>query len=415
MRVGLITIGDELLLGKTLNTNAFDLASWLNELGHELAFALTVGDREETIVSALRENTALPCCEMLLLTGGLGPTPDDLTREAAAAFLGTKLVHSPEATAWLAERIGAKADAIPEGQRSQLFIPEKATPLRNPAGTACGFGFDAGEAKAFAFPGVPSEFKAMFDAHCRPTLLRRDAALLRRRVFTFGLAESRQREYLRDFSPPAPFRFSSLPSEPGVAIALEAFVPNDEIAAAEKNLNAAWKDLLSRLPEENIVDRDGSSLPETVFKLLRAKKATVSIAESCTGGALGYLLTETPGSSEIFRQGFLTYANAAKTKLLGVPADLLAQHGAVSEAVALAMARGCREVSGSDYAVAITGIAGPDGGSPEKPVGLVYVATASVRGATARRFQFKGDRKSIRWRSAYTALNQLRSFIIKDL
>jgi nicotinamide-nucleotide amidase len=358
----------------------------------------------------------LPRCDMLILTGGLGPTQDDLTREAVADFLSVPLLFNPEAAAWLAERLGLTRDDIPEGQLPQVKVPRGATPLRNPAGTACGFRFETSGTRVFAFPGVPAEFHAMFDLHCRPELQRRDAILLRRKLVTFGLPESRQRELLKDFTPPVPFRFSSLPAESGVVIAIEALVPQAQAASHSVRLEAAWKELISRLPEDCIVDRGGLSLPEAVFLLLRSRKSTVAVAESCTAGALGFLLTETPGSSEVFRQGVLAYANEAKTQWLGVSTKLLAEHGAVSEPVALAMARGCREAANTDYAVAITGIAGPDGGTPEKPVGLVYIGVASSRGAKVYRFQFRaGDRNSLRWRSAYTALNQLRLFIINDL
>ncbi len=421
MRIGLVNIGDELLLGKTLNTNAFDAAGLLAELGHELAFAWVIGDGLEAIQAVLRSafaGDAALRCEMLLVTGGLGPTADDRTREAVAGFLGVPLVFSAEAAAWLSERLGVSADAIPAGQHPQLEIPSGARALRNPAGTACGFACERAGATLFALPGVPAEFRALFDAHCRPLLERRDASLLRRRIVTFELPESRQRELLRGFVPPPPFRYSSLPTESGVVIALEAFVPlngSAASAAVETRLDAAWNDLLGRLPPECIVDRSGLPLTQAVLQLLRDRRATVATAESCTAGALGYLLTETPGSSAVFRQGYLTYADEAKTQMLGVSADLIARHGAVSEPVALAMARGCLAAAGADYAVSITGIAGPEGGSPEKPVGLVYMAVASKRQAEAYRFQFRGDRKSIRWRSAYTALNRLRLFIFNEL
>jgi nicotinamide-nucleotide amidase len=267
----------------------------------------------------------------------------------------------------------------------------------------------------FAFPGVPREFRALFDAHCRPLLENRDGALLRRRAVTFGLPESRQRDALRGFTVPEPFRFSSLPNATGVTLALETFAPPGDVPRLTAALDAAWEDLLKRLPPECIVDREGTPLPETVFRLLRDRGATVSCAESCTSGFVGYLLTEMPGSSAVFERGFLTYSNDAKRELLGVDHALLRTHGAVSEETALAMARGCRAKAGSDYAVAVTGIAGPDGGTPEKPVGLVYVAAVSAKGEICARHQFREDRDGNRRLSAYAALNQLRLLILKDL
>ncbi len=419
MRIGLINIGDEILAGKILNTNARELAKWLGELGHEVAFMLTVADGVEPLAAALRQtldegSPALPRCDMLILSGGLGPTHDDLTRDAIAAYLGTGLERSEEAAAWLATFLRRPVEELGEGQALQLLIPRGAKALCNTAGTACGIGFKKGGCAVFAFPGVPREFRALFDAHCRP-LLAGEGRLLRRRVVTFGLPESRQRDALRGFNVPEPFRFSSLPNATGVTIALETYASAAGARRLEAALDAAWDDLISRLPPESIVDREGAPLVETVFRLLRHKKATVSCAESCTAGLVGYLLTETPGSSDVFDRGFLTYSNDSKRDVLGVGQDVLETHGAVSEETALAMARGCRAKAGSDYAVAVTGIAGPDGGTPEKPVGLVYAAAVSGRGELCGRFQFREDREGNRRLSAYAALNQLRLLISKEL
>jgi nicotinamide-nucleotide amidase len=420
MRIGLINIGDEILAGKILNTNARELARWLGELGHEVAFMLTVADGVQPLVAALRQtldedSPALPRCDLLILSGGLGPTHDDLTRDAMAAYLGTELVKSDEAEAWLAEFLRRPVAEIGAGQALQLRVPRGATALRNATGTACGMRFDRKGCAVFAFPGVPREFRALFDAHCRPLLEHDGGRLLRRRAVTFGLPESRQRDALRGFAVPGPFRFSSLPTATGVTIALETFASAAEATHLETRLDAAWNDLLSRLPPECIVDREGSPLPETVFRMLRDRKATVSCAESCTAGLVGYLLTEVPGSSAVFEKGFLTYSNDAKRELLGVPEDVLRTHGAVSEETALAMARGCRAASKSDYAVAVTGIAGPDGGTPEKPVGLVHVAAVSAKGEVCARHQFREDRDGNRRLSAYAAINQLRLLISKEL
>jgi nicotinamide-nucleotide amidase len=430
MRVGLINIGDEILAGKILNTNARELALWLGELGHEIAFMLTIPDGVASLSGTLRghldgASTAMPRCGMLILSGGLGPTHDDKTREAIADYLGVPLERSAGAAAWLGERLGIAPEAIPPGQATQLMVPRGVTPLCNAAGTACGLRFDhRGPGGAddfcavFAFAGVPSEFRALFDAHCRPLLTRGDAEhaeLMRRRVVTFGLAESRQRDLLKGFEVPEPFRFSSLPNAAGVTLALETFAPRAEIPRLRPVLDAAWEGLLARLPPECIVDREGSPLVQTVFRILLERKATVSVAESCTAGLVAHLLTEVPGSSKVFERGFLTYSDASKRDLLGVSGDLLSTHGAVSEEVARAMARGCLKVAGSDYAIAVTGIAGPDGGTPEKPVGLVYIAVASARSEDCTRFLFREDRDGNRRLSAFSALNQLRLLISKEL
>lgn len=431
MRVGLLNIGDELLAGKILNTNARDLGLWLGELGHELVFMETIPDGVEALVGTLRHRlggtsgapSAGPECGMLILSGGLGPTHDDFTREALAAWLGAPLERNAEATAWLAAFLRIAPEQIGEGQATQLWVPRGVTPLHNTAGTACGLHFDHtrpdGSACAvFVFPGVPREFRMLFDAYCRPLLERRDATLLRRRAVTYGLSESRQRDFLRDFKVPESLRFSSLPNATGVTLALETFAPAAETARLEALLDATWNDLLGRLPQECIVNRDGTPLVPTVVELLRRSGATVSVAESCTGGLVGHLITGVPGSSAVFGRGFLTYSDEAKHELLGVPSEVLQTHGAVSEETARAMAAGCLAAARSDYAISVTGIAGPDGGTPEKPVGLVYVAVASARGnrnVECARFAFREDRNGNRNLSAYNALNQLRLLILKDL
>jgi nicotinamide-nucleotide amidase len=426
MRVGLINIGDELLAGKILNTNARDLALWLSGLGHELAFALTLPDDVRVLVNTLQrivdETPRLPVfpsagsspmasLDMLILSGGLGPTRDDLTREGLASYLQAPLESNPQAAAWLGEFLARPLHA----DDPQIQVPRGVIPLRNPAGTACGLRFDKSGCSLFAFPGVPREFRALFDLHCRPLLERGDARLLRRSLVTFGLGETRQRELLAPLAIPAPFRFSSLPSESEVVISIEGFADGGAIDAQESILDETWRRLISLLPEESIVDPGGGSLTETVFRLLSERGATVTVAESCTGGAVGHLLTEAPGSSAVFREGYLTYSNEAKTRLLGVPEGLLREHGAVSEAVALAMARGARAAAGSDYAVAVTGIAGPGGGSDEKPVGLVYIAVCWDSGEECARFVFAGNRETVRRRSSRAALNTLRLLILKDL
>lgn len=420
MRIGLINIGDEILAGKILNTNARDLALWLAELGHELAFMLTVPDGIEALQQPLKRALAEPeatRCGMLILSGGLGPTHDDFTREALSRHLNAPLERHEEAASWLGAFLNVAPQEILPGQATQLLVPRGVTALHNPVGTACGLGFTESGCAVFAFPGVPREFRTLFDLHCRPLLTRRDAMLLRRRAVTYGLSESRQRDHLRDFVVPEPFRFSSLPNATGVTIALETFAASEDAPRLRAVLDDAWNDLLARLPAACIVDRGGASLIDTVFTLLRAAEATVAVAESCTAGLVGHLLTTPPGTSMVFERGFLTYSNDAKIELLGVPAGTLKEHGAVSEQTARAMAEGCLKAARSDYAIAVTGIAGPDSDMTEKPVGLVYVGVASRRSGRTdvTRFLFREDRDGNRRLSAYNALNQLRLLILSDL
>lgn len=420
MRIGLINIGDEILAGKILNTNARDLALWVSELGHELAFMLTVPDGIDTLEEPLRRafgTSPEDRCDMLILSGGLGPTHDDYTRQALARHLNVPLERSEDAVACLARFLSIKPDQIPPGQATQVMVPRGVTALHNPAGTACGLGFTERGCAVFAFPGVPREFKTLFDIHCRPLLNRGDAVLLRRRALTYGLSESRQRDHLRDYVVPPPFRYSSLPNATGVTIALETHAPAAEEARLRVALDTAWDDLLGRLPAECIVSRDGTPLTETVATMLHDLKASVSTAESCTAGLVGHLITTVPGTSPIFQRGFITYANEAKQELLGVPEDILKTYGPVSEETARAMAQGCLAAADTDYAISVTGIAGPESDETEKPVGLTYVGIASRRSGrvTVSRFMFRDDRDGNRRLAAYNSLNQLRLAILEDL
>ena len=420
MRIGIINIGDELLSGKILNTNQFGLSRMLVPLGHEIVFALVIGDDAQALAKALesmvgfQSNEGNLGAEVVVITGGLGPTRDDLTREAVAKLMGFGLKENLKALAWLGEFFGKSIADLPAGQRNQATLPDGAEPLRNPVGTACGFRFSYRGLPVYAFPGVPSELKAMVELHLLPDLPL-TGLLLEKILWTFGWSEGSQAQAFARLALVEPFKFSSLPELGGVRLSLSCLAPVADREKREAGLNLLWKDLTCAIPPEVIVDSDGATLPEAVLKLLLALKATVSVAESCTGGGLGVLLTEQPGSSAVFQKGFLTYSNQAKIDLLGVAPETLEAHGAVSEETALAMVQGCLTRSGADYACAITGIAGPDGGSPEKPVGTVWIAVASRQGAWARKFQFRGDRAAVRSRSCYTGLNLLRLLISEKL
>lgn len=413
MRVIIINIGDELLGGKILNSNQFDLARILTPLGHDIPFNLVVSDDEAILIRTLSWTfgpQAIVKPDMVILTGGLGPTKDDLTRQAVAGFLGRKVVEDPEALDWLCDFLGKPADGMPWGQRIQASVPEGTSPLRNPVGTACGFRFDFGGIQCYSFPGVPAELDAMVRMHMLP-ILKGDGVFLEKTLYTWNWSESAQREAFHSIAFPPHFRYSSLPGERGVRLTLSCLCPPSQREERAGELELLWQEMIHVIPSEAIVDSEGLNLPQTVVKLLLSKKSTVSIAESCTGGGLGFLLTETSGSSEVFQQGYLTYSNQAKTEMLGVDPALLEKHGAVSEEAALAMAQGCLERSGATYGLAITGIAGPGGGTLEKPVGTVWIAVATKGLANARLYKMRGERNPIRWRSAYSALNQLRLLI----
>jgi nicotinamide-nucleotide amidase len=421
MRIGILNIGDEVLDGRILNTNHHAMARFAKARGHEIGFACVLGD-DISVLTAWLQNasipnpSSLPAVDLLLVSGGLGPTVDDLTREAFARALKVPLEENTEAMQQLADFLHRSVEELPEGQKVQALLPLGVRRLLNPTGTACGVVGVLGSVRVLVFPGVPREVTAMLDLLAAPLLEISGTQRLRREAWTFGLSESQQRECFKSIFIPEVFRFSSLPQWSGVWLSLEAVLTPDQVAAgdrAQKKFEKVWDSLLERIPESCLVDKQGLSLVHKVHALLLEKKAKVSVAESCTGGTLGHLITGTPGSSALFDEGYLTYANQAKINLLGVPESLLQNHGAVSEEVAFAMAEGARKRSGSDYALSVTGIAGPDGGTEEKPVGTVWVGIAGPQGTHTQILRLRGDRDTIRWRAAYSALNVLRLTLLE--
>jgi nicotinamide-nucleotide amidase len=421
MKIGIINIGDELLSGKILNSNQFDLSRLLQPLGHSISFGLVVGDDVKALGQALdwvlaksASGDSMAMVDILVLTGGLGPTRDDLTREAVASYLKVEMQEDAKAMEWLSAFLKKPAAEIPLGQRVQATVPAGTEALRNPVGTACGFRGIINGIPVYAFPGVPAELKTMAALHLLPALPQTQI-LLERSLWTFGWSEGSQSSAFASLKLLEPFRFSSLPNQKGVNITLSCLVNIADRESRERDLDFLWQKLIDAMPPEAIVDLDGAPITLAVQKLLQTRKAKVSVAESCTGGGLAVLLTELPGSSEVFEKGYLTYSNQAKTDLLGVDAKILAVHGAVSEETALAMLQGCLNRSGADYACAITGIAGPGGGSEDKPVGSVWIAVGSRKLSVARRFHFRGNRSEVRSRSSFTALNLLRLLISEKL
>ncbi len=414
MKIGILNIGDELLAGKILNTNSYSISQRLYPLGHEVIFTSVIPDGEEALAKGLQNIFQNYEPDFLIITGGLGPTQDDLTRQGIARFLKKPLEESAEAKIWLTEfLLKYYSKELSVGQLMQILIPVGSKPLRNPKGTACGFAFTFEATSCFAFPGVPMELDAMLALHVLP-LLQANQILLTRQVWTWGWSESDQRLALADINFQeinGDFRFSSLPREEGVLISLSILaVPQDQ-NDRDKQLQSIWDKILKVIPSEKLISAVGDNINVTVQNLLLRLEAKVAVAESCTGGGLGFLLTETPGSSAIFEKGFLTYSNQAKQELLGVSSQILDQFGAVSQEVVTEMLRGCLQKSGSDFACAISGIAGPDGGTTDKPVGTVWIAVGDKDGIHSRKLQLKGDRMAIRWRSAYTTLNELRLFL----
>ncbi|HEV7299307.1 MAG TPA: competence/damage-inducible protein A [Tepidisphaeraceae bacterium] len=408
MNACILSIGDELVLGQTVDTNTAWIAKQMAAVGCEIVAHATVGDGQLEIETAIRELSQR--ADVLVISGGIGPTEDDLTRQALSAVLDAPLDRNDEWMAVLETYFARTNRKMPEINKVQAMIPRGATMIYNHAGTAAGVRARLGTCEIFSTPGVPKEMKAMFERDVLPWLVERGggAVIASRILHTFGLGESAVGERLgalmtRGRNPSVGTTVS------GGFVSLRLNVRAASREEADRQLNdteAACREVMGEL----VFGRGDETLQGAVLTMLKAapNQPTVATAESCTGGLLAKMLTDLPGSSAIFRYGWVTYANAAKTSELGVPEALLNDVGAVSEPVARAMAEGARQKSGSTYALAITGIAGPDGGTADKPVGTVWIALASASGTLVRRFNTFGDREMIRDRSAKMAITMLR-------
>jgi len=406
MNASIITIGDEILSGATIDTNAAYIAKGLLGIGIDVIKRCSVGDNAEDIEREIKYGLAN--FDLVITTGGLGPTDDDITKEVICKVFGTRLVDYQEVLDALEARYKQLCIPISDMARGMAKQPEGATLLHNPLGTAPGILFDRDNKLFCAMAGVPSEMCALMDHALIPYLEKRktDHVILFKNISTFGIPESKLASSLKESGySPQDVRLAFLPSYAGVVLRLrgEGADRSEVEMKLDENLKA-----IRRIVGEHIFSTEEENLLENVSKLLKQKNATVSTAESCTGGLIAKMLTDIAGSSDYFIQGAITYSNEAKMARLGVTAETLQKYGAVSEEVCREMAEGMLRTSGTDFALASTGIAGPGGGTEEKPVGLVYLGVADRNGATVKRCSFSGDRDVIRTKSAYTALNMLR-------
>jgi len=415
MKIAIIGIGDEVLTGDTVNTNAAWLASAALDLGLRVAWHAVVPDDEPAIVHRIRE--AAESVEVVLLTGGLGPTRDDLTRAALAVAVEEDLVEDEAVLRWLEKRFARTGRELSAANRAQAQRPASAETLDNPLGSAPGLVVRRGEASIIALPGVPDEMRTMWTDHVVPRLRERLAAQPEATatavVRTASLAESRAGRLLADLMERGCTPSLGLyPGQMQVDARIRATGPRAEVEDAVERTAAEVERRLAPF----VYARGSASLTEVVRDRLAERRLTVSTAESCTAGGLGHLITEAPGTSAIYLGGFVTYGNEQKRELLGVPSTTLETHGAVSAPTAEAMARGARDRIGADLALSITGIAGPDGGSDAKPVGTVFIGLAGPEDddLVVRRFRFPGDRRLVRIRTARTALAMLRFRIMGD-
>jgi nicotinamide-nucleotide amidase len=405
----ILAVGSELLTPFRVDTNSLYLTGQLNEFGIDVRNKGVVGDEPADIRA--RVLAALERADIVITSGGLGPTGDDLTRETVAAALGLPLAEDAAVLASIRKRFERRGLQMPDGNRRQAAVPAGASVLPNPNGTAPGLWIESGGKIVILLPGPPRELQHIFETDVKPRIAARSsgARVLRRVVKITGRAESS----VDDVAQPiyGPLAGAAIPIETSILaspgqIELHLSARGEDIAAMERALQDGVDRLAAAL-EPAVFSTDGRTLDRVVGDALLANGSRIAVAESCTGGLLGGRLTEVPGSSAWFVGGVIAYDNAVKTRELGVPQDLISAHGVVSEPVARAMAEGVRLRFGTDFGLSVTGIAGPDGGSAEKPVGTVAIALAGP-GARARVFRFVGDRQMIRQQSVLAALEMVR-------
>ncbi len=414
MRIEILCTGDELLTGLTTDTNSPYFMGKLFELGETVARSQTVGDVREQIVEALASLRSQ--CDALLVSGGLGPTADDLTAEAAAAAAGVRLIENAEVLAELKARFAKRNFAFTPNNAKQALIPEGAEVVRNPVGTAPMFIQHIGRCTLFFVPGVPREYRALVDGEVLPRiakLIEVDSGRVfraARLIKTIGLAESHldaRVAPLAKIHPRVAFGFRTHAPENHLKLLAEGATQreaNEALAAAERDCREALG------PHVFGADRD--SFASVLAALLRERGATVGVAESCTGGSVCELLTAPAGASSYFIGGAVVYANTMKEKWAGVRPETLGAHGAVSKEVAIELAEGARRACEATYGLSITGIAGPSGGTPDKPVGTVHFALATPAGTQWQQQRMLGDRERIRLFAAAHALDMLRRHLL---
>ena len=410
MRAEIIATGTELLSGGLPDTNSIFLSEELMLIGLVTAFKTVVGDNEKDMEEAFRR--ALDRVDAVIITGGLGPTEDDITRKVVAKILKRRLVLNEDALKAVKSTLAGRGKEYANTSDRQALIPGAARLLANPVGVAPGFFLDEGNKFVAALPGVPKEMQAMFRQGLKQALEERFTGKLfiKRRVLrTFGLPESKINEAINDILKKENPVVGLTAKETGVDIRIIARETSAELSQVlAERTDARIREKLG----DAIYGVDGQDMEEGVGALLKQRRLKLSVAESCTGGLIGARITNIPGSSEYFERGVVTYSNAAKTELLGVPAALMDRRGAVSREVAEAMAQGIRQAARTDLGLSVTGIAGPDGGTKEKPVGLVYISLSSAHGVKTEEHKFLGNREQIRTKAAQMALDTVRRHLI---
>jgi nicotinamide-nucleotide amidase len=411
--VEIITIGNELLSGSTVDTNAAFIASSVNTIGLSVSRMSSVGDNMDDMVAALK--SVLPETRFIIVTGGLGPTDDDCTAAAAARAFDKKIVLNQEALAAIEKIFAGVNLKMPFPSKKQAMLPAGVRLIPNPIGTASGFLIEDGMREFMFLPGVPREVEAMTELFIIPHLREQSGSkevIITRAFRVFGLWESAIQERLEGAIPEGTLvSLAYLPSYPEVRLKLTG--KGADPSAVQKDL-----DLITGIIHEKVgqfvYSADDEPLEAVVGQLLRDRRSSLAVAESCTGGLISHRLTNVSGSSDYLERSVVVYSNRAKRELLNMPEDILQKHGAVSEPVALLMAKQIRELSGTTFGLSVTGIVGPTGGSPEKPVGTVFIGVASESTEEVKQYRFYGSREQIKLMTSQMALSNLRLFILQD-
>lgn len=414
MKSTIVTIGDEILIGQILDTNSRYISQKLNEAGITVCERTSIGDDAEEIERTLER--ALDRSDIVIITGGLGPTKDDITKHTLARWFGSRLVFDGRVAEHVETLLARRGIAFNELNRGQAMVPECCTVLFNAHGTAPGMWFERDGRVVVSLPGVPFEMEHLMTDQVMPRLKARFALrqIVHRTLITSGLAESMLAEKIAPWEEALPdyLRLAYLPSPGVVRLRLSAYEVEGESVSQEIERRFAE---LQRLIPRHVIGFERATMQELVHRLLSRHGRTLATAESCTGGAIASRFTALPGASAYFLCGVVSYSNRAKSDLLGVPAETIGRQGAVSEEVARLMAEGARRAAGADYAVATTGIAGPSGGSEQKPVGTVWMAVAGPRRTVALLRQCGTDRGQIIDRASAFAIALLRDELERDL
>jgi len=412
MNAEIISIGNEILGGNIVDTNPNYIVKKLKEINLNVQHISAVGDEEKEIITQLKE--AYQRSQIIITTGGLGPTEDDITFQSVARTFQLNLVKYPEAERHMVERISKIGVFVSPSNLKQSFLPEGSTCIINPYGTAPAMILEKEDRVIISLPGVPLEMKNLLSEQIIPFLQKKFPNLehLQSRIIrTSGLGESNLNDMIKDFIlSNQRLNVGIYASPEDIQIQLNALSKTPE---ETKNILDKATEQLKVLLGDYIFGYNDESLEGVIGNLLKRKNLTLAVAESCTGGMLGGAITAVPGSSDYFKGGIISYDGEIKENLLGVPRSILINFGQVSEPTARAMAEGVRKMCNSDLSLSITGIAGPAGGSPEKPVGLVYIALADNEQVLVQKHQFHNDRQAIRLRSVRRALNMLRLYLIK--